>query len=60
MCFYRETESDRVMGNITEQKAFVIYVLTSHKVIESSDIAWTGQTVGWGNNKCAQNFSLIT
>jgi hypothetical protein len=48
------------MGNITENEAFLIYALTRHKVIESSDILWAGQTVGWGNNKCAQNFSLNT
>jgi hypothetical protein len=58
VCRYRETECDRVMGSITEQEAFVIYALTKHKVMESSEIVWAGQTVGWGNDKCAKTFSF--
>jgi hypothetical protein len=41
------------MGSFTELEAFVIYVLTRHKVIESSNIIWAGEVVVWGNDKCA-------
>jgi hypothetical protein len=41
------------MGSVTELEAIIIYVLTIHKVIESNDKIWAGQTVVWGNDKCA-------
>jgi hypothetical protein len=41
------------MGSVTELEAFIIYVVTIHKVIESNKIMWTGQVVVWENDKCA-------
>jgi hypothetical protein len=39
------------MEKFTDYESFVIYVLARHKDIQSSEVAWAGQAVGWGYDK---------
>jgi hypothetical protein len=43
------------MGNIKEQEVLVIYALTRHTVMESSERVRAGHAVGYGNDTRAQN-----
>jgi hypothetical protein len=46
--------------SITELEIVVIYDLTIHKVIKSSDVVWAGQALVSGKYKFAYYFRLIT
>jgi hypothetical protein len=41
------------MGSNAGQEAFVIYALTIHKVIKSSDVIWAEEGIASGYEKCA-------
>jgi hypothetical protein len=39
------------MGKITGYESLVIYALARHKDIQSIEVVWAGQAVGWEYDK---------